>query len=53
MEILVSQAGHYFGIEVRHVPLVGDGTMQPDLAQFEKAIDSNTVMVRNTIQCMI
>ena len=39
------KAGHYFGIEVRHVPLAGDDSMQPDLAQLERAIDSNTIMV--------
>ena len=53
MEIVVTlcpKAGAYFGIEVRHVPLADDGSMQPDLAQFEKAIDSNTIMVSVNIK---
>ena len=43
------QAGHYFGIEVRHVPLAADESMQPDLAQLERAIDSNTIMVSGCV----
>ncbi len=42
------KAGHLLGIEVRKVPMV-DGTMEPDMKKFRRAIDSNTIMVRHFV----
>ena len=38
------KGGHVLGMEVRHVPMDTD-TWHPDLNKYERAIDSNTVML--------